>query len=190
LVRPNSRSVVVDAVEAVEVVREVAEAALEAAGVLDRVAAAGDSAVVVAAVRDHRWGVRRRSVIRVAVARLRDRPRRARAPARERDHDRALVAEMSAWEIVRTSERVPESDRALRRCRAISRASVPVRGLELDKALRIDPEQDRASLIDQVWPSNRRGCRDSVVLLEPVLARGCRIREPIGRSRLKVGAAI
>jgi hypothetical protein len=192
------------AVVVAAVVREAAEVALVVAGVLDQVEEEEeeeeDSAVEVAAVRDHRWEVRRRSVIRAAVA-LRDRQRRALDPARERDHDRALVAEMSAREIGQASERELEWDRVPRLCRAISRASVPARGLALDKESRIGLVQVRASQIapvpapvkglriDQALPSNRRGCRDSEVLLEQVLARGCRIREPIGRRRLKVGAA-
>ena len=168
--------------------------------VLDRVAEVFRAVVVV--VRDHRLGVRRRSVVRAAEAAellLHDRLRRALGRVRERCRDRTLVvetsvAEMPARGISRTSE--PARDRVLRRCRRIGRAMERGRALDQDKALRIAPEQVRALPLDRVLVRgkgsrivrasqiSRRGCRDSVRVVQ---VRVCRIKLPIGRRRSKVG---
>ena len=158
----------------------------------------GPAADFPAAAAGTRWEVRRRSVVRVAVVvRRRDQQRRPLDPAQVRvqEHGRMSVVEMSAREISRTSE--PERDRGLRRCRRIGRARERGRALDQVKALRIVPEQVRALPLDRVRVLvlgkgsrigrasriSRRGCRDSAMA---ALLRVCRIKELIGRRRLKV----
>lgn len=146
---------------------------------------AEDSPAAVAE-RVHQSAVRHPSVVRVEEAAVRH------GLARGRAHGRTSVAEISARGIGRAL--VPERDRVPRRCQAI------VRGLVLDKEsaqgkalgaakeLPIVPARARGkgSAIDREPRNFRRGCRD---LVKVVQARDCRIREPIGRTRLKVVAA-
>lgn len=173
-----------------------AAVAAESVVVLDRVAEVSPAAVVV--VRDHRLGVRRRSVVRAAEAVLlrHDRLRRVLGRVRARERVRTLVVGMSARGISRTSE--PERDRVLRRCRRLGRAMERDRELDQVKALRIAPVQVKALPLDRVLVlvlgkgsrivqasrNSRRGCRDSVIVAR---VRDCRIKEPIGRRRSKVG---
>jgi hypothetical protein len=195
LVRLTSRSAAADVVE-VAVEAALLAAAVDSAVEAEVLARVVDSLAAVAQ-RGLQSAVRRRSVVRVVVSALRRGRRCPRlGPARERDRGQTSGVEMSERAIGPTS--VPERDRGRRRHRRHAPALDQVKVSDRDKELRIDPERVRASPLDpesardrgsqivRASPIHRRGCRDSVT---GALARVCRIKEPIGRRRLRVGAA-
>jgi hypothetical protein len=77
-----------------------------------------------------------------------------------------------------------ERDRALDQVKALRIVPEQVRALPLDRVLVLVRVLGKGSRIVQASRNSRRGCRDSVIVAR---VRDCRIKEPIGRRRSKVG---
>ncbi len=147
---------------------------------------------------DIRWEVRRRSVVRVVVARRHVPQHRLLAPIQEQlpVRDRVAAAEISEQEIVRQLNRrivrVPVRDRVPPHCRRIDPVPVPEpdKELALAKALRIDQGAGpvmSSTTIELASRNNRHVCRGWEM---PELVRGYRIKVRIDHRRSKLGKAI